>query len=103
VTYTITNQWQGGFQAGIDIKNTGGSALSGWTLGWTFANGQTVSQLWNGSYTQTGAVVTVKDAGYNGALAAGATTSIGFTGSWNGTANAKPTAFTLNGAACTVG
>jgi hypothetical protein len=102
VTYTITNQWPGGFQAGIDIKNTGGSALSGWTLGWTFANGQTVSQLWNGSYTQTGAVVAVKDAGYNGALAAGATTSIGFTGSWNSTTNAKPTAFTLNGAACTV-
>jgi len=32
----------------------------GWTLTWLFANGQTVSQLWNGTVAQTGAKVTVQ-------------------------------------------
>ncbi|WP_175609373.1 cellulose binding domain-containing protein, partial [Streptacidiphilus griseoplanus] len=60
------------------------------------------SQLWNGTYTQSGATVSVADAGYNKSLAAGGgTASFGFTGSWTGS-NSKPAAFTLNGASCTV-
>ncbi|MBQ0893922.1 cellulose binding domain-containing protein [Micromonospora sp. U56] len=39
---------------------------------------------WGGSYTQTGTAVSVRDAGWNGALGAGATTSVGFLGSSSG-------------------
>src|SRR5579875_931215 len=39
VAYTITNQWQGGFQGAISITNTGSSAINNWSLVWTFANG----------------------------------------------------------------
>ncbi|MGC2403794.1 MAG: cellulose binding domain-containing protein, partial [Acidobacteriaceae bacterium] len=46
VIYSITNQWPSGFGAAITIDNTGSTALSNWTLTWTFANGQTVTQLW---------------------------------------------------------
>src|SRR5579859_713096 len=50
VTYTVTNQWPGGFGANIAIQNTSGSAWSSWSLGFTFpASGQTVTQLWNGT------------------------------------------------------
>jgi endo-1,4-beta-xylanase len=59
VTYSIAGQWPSGFQGDLKITNTGGSAINNWTLSWTFANGQTISQLWNGSYTQSGATVTV--------------------------------------------
>src|SRR6185312_9982662 len=104
VGYTIANQWQGGFQAALTIGNTGTTAISNWTLTWSFANGQTVTQLWNGNETQSGANVTVTNAAFNGSIpAGGSVTGVGFTSSWNNVTNAVPTAFTLNGVACNGG
>ena len=101
VTYTLINQWGDGFQAEVVVKNTGSTAVSGWTLGWTFPGTQTISQLWNGSHTQTGADVSVQNLSWNATIASGATQSIGFLGGWSGS-NAKPTSFRLNGTLCTV-
>jgi hypothetical protein len=101
VHYAVTSQWPGGFGASITITNTGTSTINGWTLKFSFANGQTVTQGWNGVFTQSGANVTITNASYNGTLAPGATVSPGFNGSWNGS-NTNPTAFTLNGASCSV-
>ena len=55
---------------------------------------------WSGVYSQTGAAVTVTNAAWNGTIPAGGSVDIGFNGSHTGT-NARPTAFTVNGAACT--
>jgi hypothetical protein len=99
VTYTITNQWGGGFQADLKVQNTGSTAINGWTLVWSFANGQQITQIWNATDTQSGATVTARNETYNGAIAAGAAVTFGFLGSWT-TANAKPTGFALNGSAC---
>jgi hypothetical protein len=100
VDYTLTNSWPGGFQAALTVQNTGTTAWTSWALGWTFAGNQQISSLWNGTATQTGAAVTVKNLPYNGSVpAAGSVTGMGFTGSVTGT-NAIPTAFTVNGAAC---
>ncbi|MBN1172983.1 MAG: cellulase family glycosylhydrolase [Micromonosporaceae bacterium] len=85
--YSITGQWQGGFQG--DVKVTAGSsAISGWTITWTFANGQTITQSWNATVTASGSSVTAKNVSYNGSLGAGASTSFGFIGAWNGTNSA---------------
>src|SRR5450631_2974500 len=102
VHYAITNQWQGGFGASLTITNTGSTAINGWSLKFSFPNGQTITQLWNGSVTQSGSAVTVTNASYNASIPAGQALSSepGFNGSWNGT-NSPPTAFTLNGSACT--
>jgi len=100
VAYAITGQWPGGFQGEVRVTST--AAVSGWTLRWTFANGQRISQLWNGTVTQTGADVAVINAAYNGTIPAGGSATVGFIGSWTGT-NAAPTAYTLNGATCTTG
>jgi hypothetical protein len=103
VDYTISSQWQGGFGAAITIDNTGTTALTNWTLTWAFANGQTVTDLWNGTETQSGVNVTVSSLNYNGSIPAGGSYSgMGFNGTWNNTANAVPAAFSLNGTACTV-
>jgi endoglucanase len=102
IGYTITNQWTPGFQVALSIDNTSTTAINGWTLGWTFPNGQTVTQLWNGAETQSGSTVTVKNLNYNASIPAGGSyKDAGFTGTWSGT-NGIPTAFTLNGMACTV-
>jgi mannan endo-1,4-beta-mannosidase len=86
--YTVINQWPGGFQT--DVKVTAGSsAITGWTVTWTFANGQTVTQFWSTVLTSSGASITARNMTYNGSLGAGASTTFGFLGSWNGT-NAVP-------------
>jgi len=103
VDYTISPQNSSAFGAAITIVNNGTTAICNWTLAWAFANGQTVSQLWNGIETQSGANVTVKNESYNGCIPAGGSlTGIGFNGTWNGLTNAIPSAFSVNGAACTV-
>ena len=101
VRYTA-NGWNTGFTAAVRVTNTSSSALSSWTLGFSFANGQQVTQGWSATWSQSGSSVTATNAAWNGALAPGASVEIGFNGSHSGTNNA-PTAFTLNGTACTVG
>src|SRR5699024_1769966 len=77
VQYTA-NSWNTGFTASVRVTNTGTAALSGWTLGFTFANGQTVTQGWSAEWSQSGSAVTAKNAAWNGTLGAGQTVDIGF-------------------------
>ncbi len=100
VNYTITSQWSGGFTGNIVITNTGTTAITGWTLGFRFANGQTITQIWNASSTQSGGAVTVTGLSYNSTLSPGGSVNPGFNGTWNGS-NSVPSAFTLNGQTCT--
>ena len=99
VSYTISSQWTGGFGASVAITNLG-SPISSWSLTWSFGAGQSITQLWNGAFTQSGANVAVTNASYNGSIGTGASTSFGFNGTWTGS-NPVPTAFALNGATCT--
>ncbi|MEU1901200.1 cellulase family glycosylhydrolase [Nocardiopsis dassonvillei] len=80
--YSVTNQWQGGFQAQVTV--TAGAALSGWTVEWTFGSGESVSHAWNASVSGSGGSVTATNVGYNGVLAAGQSTSFGFVGNSSG-------------------
>lgn len=98
VNYT-TNQWPGGFTANVAITNLG-DPLNGWTLRWSFANGQTVTQGWGGQFSQSGSAVTVTNTAWNAGLGTNATVTPGFNGAWSGTNNA-PTSFSLNGVTCT--
>lgn len=99
VGYRVVNQWSGGFQGEITIRNTGTTTIDGWTLGFAFANGQTVTNMWGGTPTQTGGSVNVAPASYTSTIAANGSVTVGFTGSQSGT-NAAPAAFTLSGAGC---
>jgi lysophospholipase L1-like esterase len=83
-TYRIVNTWPGGFQGDVAVT-AGTAAIRSWRVAWTYANGQTITQLWSGAYTQTGGSVSVANMSYNGSLGAGATTTFGFTASQSGT------------------
>ena len=100
VTYATQSQWAGGFVAGVTIANTGSSPISGWTLKFTFPGDQEITNAWSGTETQSGENVTITNASYNGTIAPGGNTSLGFQGTWT-SSDAVPTAFTVNGAACT--
>ncbi|TQL19022.1 cellulose binding domain-containing protein [Streptomyces sp. SLBN-134] len=101
VTYRITNEWPDGFQADVRLTNTGSAPWNGWTLNWSFTDGQKVTQLWNASHTQTGPTVTVRNTDWNGTVAPGSSAAFGFTGSRTG-ANARPAAFALGDRTCAV-
>jgi endo-1,4-beta-xylanase len=100
VTYSISSQWPGGFGANVSLTNLGDPVTS-WTVTWTFAAGQQVTQAWNTTLTQSGAAVTARNAAWNGSLGTGAGTSFGFNGSWNNSSNPVPTTFAMNGTTCT--
>jgi hypothetical protein len=80
--------------------DTGSTAISGWALAFTFPGDQHITNAWNGTVTQSGQNVTITNASYNGTIAPGGSTSLGFQGTWT-TSDAAPTAFTLNGTTCT--
>ena len=70
VDYVVSSQWSGGFTAGIKVTNLG-DAVTGWTLTWTFPAGQTVTQAWSATVTQSGAAVSARNVSYNGSLGTG--------------------------------
>ncbi|SCL71688.1 Fibronectin type III domain-containing protein [Micromonospora citrea] len=95
-----TNSWPGGFTANITIANTGTTAIDGWTLAFDFPDAQQrLGQGWSATWRQTGTTVTAGSMGWNGRLASGASTDVGFNGTWSGH-NPAPTGFTLNGRTC---
>ena len=105
VNYTITPQNSAAFGATLAIKNGGTTALSNWTVTWSFANGQTISGAWNGTESQSGANVTVSQQSgqsWESIPAGGTYSGFGFNGTWNGVTNSVPAAFFLNGTSCTV-
>nr|BFE59753.1 hypothetical protein GCM10020063_042790 [Dactylosporangium thailandense] len=101
VTDTIS-AWNTGLTASITITNTGSSTVNGWALTFTLPSGQTITSGWNAQYSPVSGAVTARNMSYNGALAPGASTTIGFQATHTGN-TARPAAFALNGAACTLG
>jgi lysophospholipase L1-like esterase len=95
--YQVTNQWQGGFQGEVLVTSTGQAPLAGWTVTFTFPNGQSVTQLWNAAHTQSGAAFTARNVNWNGSLNPGATAVFGFLATWNGT-NGVPAPVSCNAA-----
>jgi Cellulose binding domain/Cellulase (glycosyl hydrolase family 5) len=102
-TYAIQSQWSGGFSGNITLANTGSATINGWTLKYAFpATGQSVTQGWSGTWSQSGQNVTVTNLSWNSTIAPGSSTTIGFNGAFT-TSNPAPTSFTLNGVTCTNG
>ena len=75
-TWHVDNSWTGGFQATVTVT-AGSSAITGWTVNWTWPSGQSITNFWNATITSSGSAVTTKNAGYNGALGAGGSTTFG--------------------------
>ncbi|TDC65407.1 endo-1,4-beta-xylanase [Streptomyces hainanensis] len=84
VSYVETQRWGDRFNGQVTV--TAGSApVNGWTVTVTVTSPQRVSTTWNGSPTwdSSGNVMTMRPNG-NGSLAAGGSTSFGFTVMANG-------------------
>jgi chitin-binding protein len=58
--------------------------MLGWMVDWTLPSGQRVENLWSGSATYNGQSVMVHNAGWNGSLDPGKSTTFGYTVSGSG-------------------
>jgi endoglucanase len=97
-SYSTQSQWSGGFVGSVTVTDTGTSALTAWTVTFTFGGDQKVTSAWNASLTQSIEYVTAANESYNGSVAAGASTSFGFQGTWS-SSDAVPATMTCTPAA----
>ncbi len=81
--YSVTSSWSGGFVASVTVT-AGSAGTNSWKVTVNLPSGASISSLWNGTASGSSGSVTVTDAGYNGKLSAGQSTSFGFQGSGNG-------------------
>ncbi|MGP4095196.1 cellulose binding domain-containing protein [Nonomuraea sp. KM90] len=100
VRLTVQSDWASGYVGAIDITNNG-APVNGWTLtfGWP-RTWQSLGSGWSAVWTQEGSQIKAVNEPGNGALATGASTTIGFVGNYTGP-NVLPSVFTLNGTVCT--
>ena len=101
VIYRVTDEWSGGFTSAVTVINTSDAAINGWALMWTFPNGQTPLDVWNGVVSVNGATVTVRNTSDNASVPPASTAVFRFTGA-TGSRNEQPTGFNLNGRLCTL-
>ncbi|MEI6038046.1 MAG: cellulose binding domain-containing protein, partial [Planctomycetota bacterium] len=94
VSFVQTSQWSTGFNADMKIKNTGTTAISGWTL--EFDMKANIVNLWNAVIvSHVGDHYVIRNAAWNGTIAAGTELSFGFQA--DGIAGELPTNKKLNG------
>ena len=98
-TATITNTWQGGYQASVSVKNTGSLTVVPWVISWTLPSGALLVSGWNATVTQDSTKIIATAPSWQHSLPAGSTVSIGYVA--NGPSVPGPTGMVLNGATCT--
>ena len=95
-----TNDWGSGFTVDLTLTNRGTDVIDGWTLTYAYAGNQKLGNGWNGTWSQSGKDITVRNASHNARVAAGAAVTTGAQFSYSG-GNTAPTSFSVNGTPCT--
>jgi chitin-binding protein len=88
--FAVANSWSGGYQATVTIMNHGTTAYGGWLAGWVLPAGQRIASVWNGTLSQAGNVVNVRNANWNGAVAPDGETTFGLVVESAGTNPVQP-------------
>ncbi|MFI6255917.1 cellulose binding domain-containing protein [Micromonospora zamorensis] len=99
VAYTV-NAWNNGLTASISVTNTSSTPVNGWALAFTLPSGQSITSGWNASFAPSSGAVTARNVSYNATIAPNTSVDVGFQATHTGNAG-RPSAFTLNGTACT--
>jgi len=69
--------WGTGHVATVTVTNDRHTALTGWRVSWTWPGGQQVTNSWNTVLKQNGGSVVATDAGWNGSIGVGGSTTFG--------------------------
>ena len=99
ITFATTSVWGTGYNAEITLINTGTETIRGWQL--SFDQAPDVTNLWNGQLTSQGTRRTVTNAGHNGVIAPGASTTFGL--QVQNSSVVEPTGYSFNPDQCADG
>jgi len=94
-SYSIANQWSGGFQGSITITNNGTTAINGWTVGWRYAS-NIITSSWNATLTGSNPY-SATALSWNSTIQPGQSVSFGVQGNTNGSVVETPT---ITGSVC---
>ncbi|MFN4257861.1 MAG: cellulose binding domain-containing protein [Gemmataceae bacterium] len=93
VSYSISNDWGSGFQAGITLTNDQGSPISDWRLAFDFT--AQIQSIWNATIvSQQGSQYIVAGVNWNNTIGNNQTVNFGFTASPGGS-NLSPSNYVL--------
>ncbi|HEY2157205.1 MAG TPA: cellulose binding domain-containing protein [Isosphaeraceae bacterium] len=93
-SFAVTQDWGGGFQGQVTVKNTSGTAWNAWTVEFDFP--YAINSVWDASlYSHVGNHYVIQNASYDGSVAPGGTASFGFTAT-PGNVKAGPTNFVVH-------
>jgi len=96
VSYTLIQQWDGGFEGEFTIVNKGSTAINGWQLSAVLPGDQTES-AWDASFQTDGDILVMNPPSYQMTISPGASLNEEFTAQGSTT---SPADCTFNGAAC---
>ena len=88
--YVVTNSWWGGGIAEIRITNNRSTAISGWTVNWTYGDGTAPAQWWNANVSGSSPTFTATGVDWNQTISPGATVTFGMVFSGGGEQPAIP-------------
>ena len=96
--FSVSSKWWGGYTGIVTITNKTSSTIQAWQAGFTLPSGTTVTNSWNAveEASSSGGYL-FGNAGWNGQLAPGASTSFGFTVSSGSKKAAKPSGIFATG------
>ena len=79
VTFTLTSNWDAGYNANVKLENTGDSTIQNWYLGFDYNN--SITNIWNAEVSSNeGDEYVVKNVGWNQDIAAGNSIEFGLSG-----------------------
>ncbi|MEE2681021.1 MAG: glycosyl hydrolase family 18 protein [Planctomycetota bacterium] len=89
--FVVDSAWSDGYNAHIEIENTGASAIDGWEL--SYADGPEISSLWNADWQVENGRTVLSNLDWNGTILPGAIAQIGFGGVGTFVENVNDTLF----------
>lgn len=79
VTFTLTSNWDAGYNANVKLENTGDSTIQNWYLGFDYNN--SITNIWNAEVSSNeGNEYVIKNVGWNQDIVAGNSIEFGLSG-----------------------
>ena len=78
--YRTTGSWGNGFQGEVTV-GAPTTPVSNWMVHFSFPNGQTITQSWNGRHTVSGTTVMLSPEAWTSSIPPGGSVTVGFLGS----------------------
>jgi hypothetical protein len=92
----VSSEWSTGYTAAIRINNPGATAVNGWSLTLTFADGSEITNSWNAIIAGNNPY-TLGNMSYNGVIQPSQFVEVGFQATKGGTAAQAPV---ISGSVC---